>query len=229
MSGLNRVTMRARIKPTGGEYGAYITLAEGSSDGLVVHKVIGDGTLSADSSYMVEISVVDTLGGSAVYTDYISGGTMFFMGKEGGTGAAFGKTAEMDNTLDVGWDLVVRRDLYLGSQGNKVEDFVCEQGASGAWQYRKWNSGRIELWSRQTINSGTFSGDVVYQKALSISLPFRLGDDKAVAAVSLYGSGVVWAASVGVLADAVQFTACRIGNTASLNLTVQIYVSGYAA
>ena len=49
-----------------------------------------------------------------------------------------------------------------------MADYVIEQGASGGWQYRKWNSGKAECWikSRQTRTSSTSN--------FKISLPFTL-------------------------------------------------------
>lgn len=51
--------------------------------------------------------------------------------------------------------------LYLGATGasvyigpSKLSDFVVEQGTSGVWIYRKWNSGFAECWGYHTI-SGT--------------------------------------------------------------------------
>lgn len=42
------------------------------------------------------------------------------------------------------------KSLSIG--GNTVADFIVEQGTSGIWTYRKWNSGIAECWGR---SSGT--------------------------------------------------------------------------
>ena len=34
-----------------------------------------------------------------------------------------------------------------------IADYVVEQGASGSWQYRKWNSGAAECWGNITIET----------------------------------------------------------------------------
>ena len=39
----------------------------------------------------------------------------------------------------------------LDGQGANLADYVVEQGASGIWTYRKWNSGVAECWCRQTV------------------------------------------------------------------------------
>ncbi len=37
-----------------------------------------------------------------------------------------------------------------------LQDGIVEQGASGIWEYRKWNSGVAECWCKRTVN-GTFT------------------------------------------------------------------------
>lgn len=65
--------------------------------------------------------------------------------------------------------------------GSPVADFVVEQGISGYWTYRKWNSGTAEAWFRNTYTSLTFSNDVgsnsLFQYArynLDLALPISV-------------------------------------------------------
>lgn len=106
IGGLNIGTLRARVKVNGGSYGAYTDLASGTA------VVMGDGLISTQSTYVVEITLTDNLGNSALYTGIIPTEAVFFMGREGGTGASFGKHPELDNTLDIQWDLYARGDVY---------------------------------------------------------------------------------------------------------------------
>lgn len=39
-------------------------------------------------------------------------------------------------------------NVPVSIQGNKIADFIVEQGTSGMWSYRKWNSGIAEVWGR---------------------------------------------------------------------------------
>lgn len=106
IGGLNTGALRARVKVSGGSYGSYTNLLSGTS------AVLGNGLISTKSTYIVEISLTDILGNSAIYTGIIPTETVFFMGLEGGTGASFGKYPELDNTLDIQWDLYARGDVY---------------------------------------------------------------------------------------------------------------------
>lgn len=52
-------------------------------------------------------------------------------------------------------------------------DYVVEQGTSGVWIYRKWNSGFVELWARfaYTTSEEYAAGKVV---TIYFALPFEL-------------------------------------------------------
>lgn len=57
-------------------------------------------------------------------------------------------------TLSVGADRVdLWSDVYI--IGNKLDDFVVQQGTSGMWNYRLWKSGKAECWG--TKNMGNMS------------------------------------------------------------------------
>lgn len=229
LGGANTATLSVRYGKNGGDIGEYTSMTSGQA------LIIGGGNVLADATYVVEMLLIDKLGQGVHHTDYIDTVSVFFKGNEGGTAAGFGKPPERDNVLDVAWDLQTRGDLYVGPGAKKMADFVVEEGSktvgTALWQYRKWNNGRIEMWSRQDIASGTFSGSTAglyYSGAISLPLPFALGSDKATALVSVHSSGVTWPATVGAWAEDVRFVVGRMyGGTDSLTMAVQVYVSGY--
>lgn len=53
----------------------------------------------------------------------------------------------------------------MASQMNKIDtaladmsvDYIVEQGTSGIWTYRKWNSGIAECWGQKTVTDGTIA------------------------------------------------------------------------
>lgn len=70
----------------------------------------------------------------------------------------------------------------------KGADWVTEQGTSGSWSYRKWNSGKIEAWTRWNVGTvaittatATFGGYRSGEQTLTIpsgiftSVPFTVG------------------------------------------------------
>jgi len=137
VGGRNAMTCRFRVRQTGGSWGGYTTLTDN------VAETVSAG-LSAASSYEVELGVADTLGGSRTVVCQIPTDRAAFHLRAGGQAAAFGKYAEHTGELELAesWDL-----RYHGAV---MTDHVVEQGTSGDWTYRKWNSGLAECWLKTT-------------------------------------------------------------------------------
>ena len=85
-----------------------------------------------------------------------------------GFGFAFGKIAELENTLEIALDALFhnKANFLKGLQinGTDLDDFVVEQGESDGWFYRKWDSGYIELYGKTTAE---FTGMGHYLSAYS--------------------------------------------------------------
>ena len=45
--------------------------------------------------------------------------------------------------------------LSLAQKVGAIKDYVVEEGTSGIWQYRKWNSGLMEAWIIEDLESST--------------------------------------------------------------------------
>ena len=81
----------------------------------------------------------------------------------------------------VNGNLYVTEDVQIGDISvteeiskldSRTTDYIVEQGESGVWMWRKWNSGRAELWGKHNINNlecNTTYG-ALYESA-SIQLP----------------------------------------------------------
>lgn len=65
-----------------------------------------------------------------------------------------------------------------------IDDYVVEQGTSGIWTYRKWNSGIAECWTYWIAQNG--SGK---RKTLEIQLPFAFASKEYNVVVSLGNNG----------------------------------------
>ena len=52
-------------------------------------------------------------------------------------------------------------------------DYVIDEGSSGNWKYRKWMSGRVEAWGKQSMGSQTPTswGGGIYYKELNWAIP----------------------------------------------------------
>ena len=101
------------------------------------------------------------------HTDvYLERGKTLRSKSNNGTDRALISTNEGDTTVSFGWgnynaadgetrlagntvNLMSRGAIKINSQ--ELVDFVVEQGESGGWTYRKWNSGRVELYGTEEI------------------------------------------------------------------------------
>lgn len=81
-----------------------------------------------------------------------------------------------DTTYNVANEITTLRDSVS-------HDYIVEQGTSGIWFYRKWNSGLAEFWGGKEL-SGT--GSVT---APAINFPFRLTNLLYKSASAIYSSG----------------------------------------
>lgn len=65
--------------------------------------------------------------------------------------------------------------VYINSV--KVEDFVTDEGTSGSWRYRKWNSGKIEAWFEGSFNcaASTTARGALYYSNWSLTIPSAIG------------------------------------------------------
>ena len=69
-------------------------------------------------------------------------------------------------------------DIYI--YGNKISDFVVEEGESGIWRYRKWRSGRKECWGKKYFAGIAVDkqwGALYTSGSISDTYPFEFGSD----------------------------------------------------
>lgn len=65
--------------------------------------------------------------------------------------------------------------VYPLGSSNYIYDFITEEGTSGRWWYRKWNSGMCELFGSVAVASRTFSAwgtSYVSAKTTAVAYPF---------------------------------------------------------
>jgi hypothetical protein len=56
--------------------------------------------------------------------------------------------------------------------GNKLADFVVQQGTQGDWTYRKWNNGFAECWRNVSVTPGNVNAN----NSIQMDLPFAFAD-----------------------------------------------------
>jgi hypothetical protein len=135
---------------------------------------------------------------------------------------------DADNRIAIGGGSA---DIYFN--GTKMADHVVEQGTSGSWGYRKWNSGVSECWRIVSMATGTFSGtSPTFYCTPGTKYNYPSGLFTSVTdvqmTVALNGGGVITAFNC----SGIDTTYCEpgfirlYGGSASLNVSVSIHVIG---
>ena len=106
--------------------------------------------------------------------------------------------------------------------------FIVEEGTSGNWYYRKWNSGFAECWGKHQITKSHYTTvNGFYGYAATFTLPFTFtGTVRKVYNLQI-GSGFGMVASGGMGDTAGQVTVHGLGNASGAqSITAQIYAWG---
>lgn len=138
--------------------GASKTPNQGATTGLSsgVEREVYFLGLSGDLSHALALTATDSTDstGSATLTIPTAHVTIEF--RANGKGIAFGKASEKD-AFECAWNAEFGGNVSI--KGSPLTDFVVEQGASGIWIYRKWNSGIAECWGVSDAITQTTSTD----------------------------------------------------------------------
>ena len=108
--GHNVKTVRCRRRAAGGSWSGWTSLVSGTAQTL-------NAGLDAAVSYEVQFRVSDSLGSSRTVTVTVPTAAVTLHLRSGGRGAAFGKYAEKDDTLQLAWDLELARPLPVAQGG----------------------------------------------------------------------------------------------------------------
>ena len=124
----NPVTGEYRYKAEGGDWSGFSPLASGEP---AVFAATGDAT------FTVQVQVSDTF--SSFTQDIVVNSIRFIMDfKAGGTGIAFGKAAEYDDTLDCNWEGHFRKNVQVDGSLSVGIPAAGEQGvrfSNHLWMY----------------------------------------------------------------------------------------------
>ena len=137
-----------------------------------------------------------------------------------------GQTTITADNLNAIQDELIR----VGGAGTlPVADYVVEQGTSGVWFYRKWNSGFAECWTHSAVTvRGAHWADVLggYGYAISLNFPQNLFTNvTTVIANGSTGTGTGFARTSSSNKNNV--TVIVVGNQEDNQLTIQLEAKGY--
>ena len=149
-----------------------------------------------------------------------------------------GYTTEVGNTNIYGDSVNIKVKKNIKFNDVTIRDFIIEQGTSGIWNYRKWNSGYAELWGVVSVNTAVNTAwGSMYVGSTKMSrqgYPWTFKSQPHEMASVRSGSNAVWvyAESGGNGTNSTTQTAvyniCRPSAiTSSSNYHILIQVAGY--
>ena len=157
-----------------------------TTNGVKVHYIQNIGTTTTHRLY---INLFDTIGSNRVWTLTVSTIEVPLDINVNLPGLACGKVAETKKAFEFaeGWKL--KFGLY------PMMDFIVEQGNSGVWSYRKWNSGKAECWleSNLSITGSTptaYMNGSAYFSYATVNLPFAFKTGPSSVADGRLGTGM---------------------------------------
>ena len=106
LGGRNSGSVCAKLRAVGGSWSAPVVLSRETA-------VLWAGEIFPDATYEVLLEAADALGNTTSVTVTLPCTNVFFHGRKGGRGAAFGKAAEADDVLEVAWTLKTKGDLVV--------------------------------------------------------------------------------------------------------------------
>lgn len=113
-------------------------------------------------------------------------------------------------------------------QDSDLADFVVEQGVSGVWRYRKWNSGAAECWGNAAVTVPTElnkTGAVYYTTPVYVDYPFAITNARRL--INIANVGIVNAQLTESHENKGSFRlVCATEDMAGKSVTVHLYTYG---
>ena len=214
----NTLSFSYRIKEQGGSYGNWISVAASPSIYNNTYNVEFEvNNLNYNNSYVIQCQSADLITTISADEYPINFIPVFDWSNE-------------DFNFNV----------PISIEGKPLNDFVIDEGNSGIWHYRIWNSGRAECWGRNTKSItlskawGTMFIGTTYFDRVSYPFAFAATPTEIATLNTAGGSGWLFPESAGNGINGTHQTAvynvCRPTSVASgVNFTLNYYVSGYLA
>ena len=107
-------------------------------------------------------------------------------------------------------------------------DYVVEEGAEGIWTYRKWNSGIVEFWGKQTYSNLAITSvyaSKIYYTTISENLPFTIVEGISVQ-VSVYGEGIDFVGKTSIDTTSIGYYWCNHSSYTAKAPSATFYAMG---
>lgn len=117
-----------------------------------------------------------------------------------------------------------------GSSSGPAEN-VIDEGTSGIWTYRKWSSGRVELYAKDSESSlaiTTTKGSLYSSAQIQVSLPFTVYNGVASVSIGATGTSTYypWAGNVRAYQESIRYYALCTSSVTINADTISYIVAG---
>ena len=147
VGGRNTISGKYRYMPDGGSWSSLTAITSG------VRRTF---SASGESTFTVQVQVSDAF--TTISQDVVVNSIQFIMDfKSGGKGIAFGKVAEYDDLLDVGWDAHFRGDAQVDGDIYQNNTKLIDIGSNSNGTYIKFSDGTM-ICTKQFAFTSTFTG-----------------------------------------------------------------------
>lgn len=157
-----------------------------SSDKVETAPLLG-GNLLATTTYRVEVQVVDDIGNTATSEIVVPTDKVYWHRDGAKNALGLGKYNERENAIDSAWDFYMNGHMVTGLPTpvddtdavplGFLRDYIVEQGTSGIWTYRKWNSGIAEcrgIYVQENVEVTEAWGSLFESVGYNVALPAGL-------------------------------------------------------
>jgi hypothetical protein len=144
VDGKNTVTAKVEYQPSGST-----TWVNGGPIASGRRQLVGEGKLSAGSSYLVRLTVRDTLGGEASTTWQVGTGQVDVEFRADGNGMGVGGVGETSGAVDVRWPIRQRQSPWVQELGDSEDlNELRRKSDNPTWYHQS-------VWYHQSQNART--------------------------------------------------------------------------
>lgn len=212
----NEIVVKYRYKISTGDYGDW-TDAVATFNGENYNASVSISGLDYRSKYVIQAKIIDSISSQTSVEKTLSCIPVFDWSEE-------------DFNFNV--PVSINGDLKIGDE--VMADFIVASGSSGIYTYRKWSSGRLELWGRVNLSptsrtGGDARGSVYYcqyNASNDTTFPFTFVDKPYVQATVSSTSTFLTLVYVGCTNSKISTFYCARGNNDFYATAVDVYLMG---
>ena len=203
VGGANTRTVTAAYSGNdGATYSTETTLQNASDTSSAKTGVYGSGSLLISNAYIIRFTIKDAYNETSQTTTALKSAARPINIRANGKGVAVGgmstkeafevsMASDFNSTVNIDGATTINSSLTVGGainvnnsisiSGVQMADFVVESGVNGAWSYRKWNSGYMEVYGTVSQAPTALNNGV---NSITATMPVSFSDTDYVVSIT---------------------------------------------